>query len=74
MFFGVFFCFSNFILYFYMLFRFAFCFLFSAYIFICSKANMRVKIRGADDFLDVGQPVDYAKLMAQVGWEGWLTK
>lgn len=27
---------------------------------------MRVKIRGADDFLDVGQPVDYAKLMTQV--------
>jgi len=27
---------------------------------------MRVKIRGADDFLDVGQPVDYAKLMKQV--------
>lgn len=26
---------------------------------------MRVKIRGADDFLDVGQPVDYAKLMTQ---------
>ena len=30
------------------------------------QANMRVKIRGADDFLDVGQPVDYAKLMTQV--------
>ncbi len=27
---------------------------------------MRVKIRGADDFLDVGQPVDYDKLMTQV--------
>ena len=41
---------------------------------------MRVKIRGADDFLDVGQPVDYAKLMTQVsflsyhveaGFPGW---
>ncbi|CAM9833807.1 unnamed protein product [Pylaiella littoralis] len=32
----------------------------------CMEANMRVKIRGADDFLDVGQPVDYAKLMTQV--------
>lgn len=43
---------------------------------------MRVKIRGADDFLDVGQPVDYAKLMTQVrflseysyaeaGFSGW---
>lgn len=30
------------------------------------QANMRVKIRGADDFLDVGQPVDYDKLMTQV--------
>lgn len=27
---------------------------------------MRVKIRGADDFLDVGQPVDFIKLMTQV--------
>ena len=33
---------------------------------LLAKANMRVKIRGADDFLDVGQPVDYAKLMTQV--------
>lgn len=31
-----------------------------------AQANMRVKTRGADDFLDVGQPVDYPKLMTQV--------
>lgn len=31
-----------------------------------TQANMRVKTRGADDFLDVGQPVDYPKLMTQV--------
>lgn len=34
-------------------------------VILCVQANMRVKIRGADDFLDVGQPVDYAKLMTQ---------
>ncbi|CAN0455678.1 unnamed protein product [Ascophyllum nodosum] len=32
----------------------------------CMEANMRVKIRGSDDLIDVGQPVDFAKLMAQV--------
>lgn len=33
---------------------------------------MRVKIRGADDFLDVGQPVDYTKLMTQASRRGRL--
>lgn len=32
----------------------------------CMEANMRVKTQGADDYIDVGQPVDYEKLLTQV--------